>query len=105
MTNKQNNFIFLKTGKFEGTSHDLYSEIVRYCQTIDKPLLKEKNDSKNGIILYTCKDIMCPYQVKARRQSNTAPWSVTQDSLHQAHLCGLTFGNRNAPRHPVLSMT
>ena len=54
--------------------------------------------------LYTCKDIMCPFRVKARRQSDTAVWNVTQDSLNLAHTCGLTFGNRKAPKHPVLSM-
>ena len=104
MTNKQNIFMFIKSGPYDGTSDDLYSEIVRYCQAIDKPFLKKKNDSKNGIILYTCKDIMCPFRVKARRQSDTAVWNVTQDSLNLAHTCGLTFGNRKAPKHPVLSM-
>jgi hypothetical protein len=28
-----------------------------------------------------------------------------QDSLNLDHTCGLTFGNRKAPKHPVLSMT
>ena len=86
-------------------SDDLYSEIVRYCQTIDKPFLKKKNDMKNGIILYTCKDIMYPFQVKARRQSHTAIWYLTGDSQPLAHTCGLTFVSRNSPKHPVLSMT
>ena len=61
MTNKQNIFMFIKSGPYDRMSDDLYSEIVRYCKAIDKPFLKKKNDSKNGIILYTCKDIMCPF--------------------------------------------
>ena len=85
-------------------SHDLYSEIVRNCQAIDKPFSRKKNDSENGITLLTCKDIMCPSQVKARRQSNSAVWNVMQDSLKLAHTCGITFGNRKAPKYPVLSM-
>ena len=56
----------LKAGLYDGTSDDMYSEIVRYCQAIDKPYLKKQNKIKNGIILYTCKDIMCPFQVKAQ---------------------------------------
>ena len=86
MTNKQNTFMFIKSGPYDGTSDDLYSEIVRYCQAIDKSFLKKKNDSKNGITLYTCKDIMCPFRVKARRQSDTAVWNVTQDSLNLDHI-------------------
>ena len=48
---------------------------------------------------------MCPFQVKARRQSNTAIWTLKQDSLNLAHTCGLIFGNRKAPKHPVHSMS
>ena len=44
MTNKQNTFIFVKAGLYDGISHDFYSEIVRYCQTIDKPFLKKSFD-------------------------------------------------------------
>ena len=39
---------------------------------------------------------MFPFQVKARRQSITAIWNMTQDSLSLAHMWELTFGNRNA---------
>jgi hypothetical protein len=105
MTNKQNTFMFIKAGPYDSMSDDLYSEIVRNCQAIDKPFLEKKNDSKNGIVLYICKDIMCPFQMKARRQSDIAIWNVTQDSLNLDHTCGLTFGNRKAPKHPVLSLT
>ena len=42
---------------------------------------------------------------KPRRQSHTAIWNLTQDSLNLAHMYGLTFGDRNAPKRPVLSMT
>ena len=58
MTSNKIFFMFLKAGPYNGTSDDLDSEIVRYSQTIDKPFLKKKNDTKNGIILYTCKDII-----------------------------------------------
>ena len=51
MTSKQNTFMLLKAGTYNRTSDDLYSEIVMYCQIIDKPFLKEKNDSINGIFL------------------------------------------------------
>ena len=104
MTSNQNTFMFLKAGLYDGTSDDLYIEIVRYYQAIDKPFFKKKSDIQTGIILFTCKDIMCPFQVKARRQSHTAIWNLTQDSLNLAHMYGLTFGDRNAPKHPVLSM-
>lgn len=43
------------------------SGIVRQLKT----LLEEENDSINGINLYTCKEIMCLFQVKARRKSHT----------------------------------
>ena len=68
----QNTFIFLKADQYDDPSDDLYTEVVRYCQAIDKPFLKTKNDIQNGIIQYTFQDIMCPFPVKARRQSNTA---------------------------------
>ena len=96
MPSKQNTFMFIKAGLYDSTSDDLYSEIVRNCQAIDKPFLKKKND-KNGIVLYTCNNIMCPFQMKARRQSNAAIWNVMQDSPTLAHTCGLTSGNRKAP--------
>ena len=57
-------FMFLKTNPYNGTSEDLYGEIVRYCMIVDSPSLKKKNDSKNDIILYTCTDMMWPFQVK-----------------------------------------
>ena len=60
MTSKQNTFIFLKAGTYNGITNDLFIEIVRYYQTLDKPFLKKKNDSKNGTILNTCKDTMSP---------------------------------------------
>ena len=97
--------MFIKAGQYDGTSDDLYSEIVRNCQAIDRPFLKKKNDSKNSIVLYTWNDIMCPFWMKARWQSDTAIWKVTQDSLNPDHTYGLTFKNRKAPKHPVLSMT
>ena len=80
-------------------------KIESNCQAFDKPFLKKKNDSKNSIVLYTCKNIMCPFQMKVRRQSNTAIWNVMQDSLNLDHTCGLTSRNRKSPKHPVLSMT
>ena len=43
--------------------------------------------------------------MKARRQSNTAMWNVTQDALNLAHMCGFTFKNRKTPKHPVPSVT
>ena len=49
MTNKQNIFMFIKSGPYDSTSDDLYSEIVRYCQAIDKPFLTKKNDSKMAL--------------------------------------------------------
>ena len=61
MTSNQNTFMFIKADPYDGTSDDLYSEIVRYCQASDKPFLKKKNNSTNDIILFTCKDIMCPF--------------------------------------------
>ena len=97
-------FMFIKADPNSGTSDELLSEIVKYCRAIDKPLLKKKKDTKNGIILFKCKDIMFPFQVKARRQSITTIWKMTQDSLSLAHLWELTFGNRNVTRCPVLSM-
>ena len=105
MTNKQHRFMFIKSGPYDGMSDDWFSEIVRYCQAIDKPFLKKKNDSKNSIVLNTYNNIMCPFRVKARRQSDIAIWNVMQDSLNLDHTCGLTSRNRKAPKHPVLSMT
>ena len=46
MTSKQNTFMFPKAAPYDGTSDDLYREIVKYCQEIDKTFLKKKNDSK-----------------------------------------------------------
>ena len=40
MTSNQNTFMFPKAGLNDGISDDLYSEIVRYCQAIDKLFLK-----------------------------------------------------------------
>ena len=88
--------MFVKAGQYDGTSDDLFSEIVRNCQAIDKHFLTKKNDSKNSIVLYTCKNIMCPFQMKVRRQSDTAIWNVMQDSLNLDHTCGLTSRNRKA---------
>ena len=105
MTSKQNTFMLLKAGPYNSTTDDLCSEIVRYCQAVYKPFLKKKNNGKYGIILYTCKDIICLFKVKARRQSHTAIWNVMKDSLNLAHTCGITFGNRKAPEHSILSMT
>ena len=45
--------MFVKAGQYDGTSDDLFSEIVRNCQAIDKHFLTKKNDSKNSIVLYT----------------------------------------------------
>ena len=47
MTSKQNTFMFLKAGPYNGLSNDLYSEIVREWQAIDKSSLKKKNNNKN----------------------------------------------------------
>lgn len=52
--------MFLLAGPYKGSPDDLYSEIVRYCQTIDKPFIQEKKQQQNGIILYIYKDIMWP---------------------------------------------
>ena len=82
MTSNQNPFMFLKAGPYNQVSDDLYSDIVRYCQTTHKTFLKENNDSKNDTFLGTCKDIMCGFQVLTRRQNNTTIWNLTQDSLN-----------------------
>ena len=34
MTNKQNTFMSIKAGPYDGMPNDLYREIVRYCQAI-----------------------------------------------------------------------
>lgn len=52
---------FLKAGPYDGMFNDLNSEIVTYCQAIDNPFLKKNSNSRNGITLYTCKDIMCSF--------------------------------------------
>ena len=98
MMSNQNTFIFLKADQYDDPSDDLYTEVVRYCQAIDKPFLKTKNDIQNGIIQYTFQDIMCPFPVKARRQSNTAIWNLTQDSPSLEHMSGLTFGKQKSPK-------
>lgn len=41
MTSHQNTFRF-PTGPYHGTADDLYYKIIRYCQTIEKPLLIKK---------------------------------------------------------------
>ena len=48
---------------------------------------------------------MHPLKVKTRKLCCTPFSNVTQDSLSLALTCGLTFGNRSAQMHPVLSMT
>ena len=105
MTSDQNSFKFLQAGPYKGLSGDLYSDILRYCHISDEYFLKKKHESEIGIFLYTCWDIMCPFQVNARGQSNTVIWNVTQDSLNLAYTYGLTFGNRKTPKNLVLSMT
>ena len=60
MTINQNTFMFLNAGPYNNwASDDLYSEI--------EPFVKKKIDNRNGSILYTYKDIICPLWVKARR--------------------------------------
>ena len=49
MTSKQNTFMFLKAGPYNGSSDDLYYEIVRYCQILDKPFLKKKMKMKMAL--------------------------------------------------------
>ena len=61
MTSEQNTFMFLKAGPYNGISDELYSEIVRYFQMIDKHSLRERNNTKSDIILYTYKGIVCPF--------------------------------------------
>ena len=97
--------MFLKAGPYNGTSDDLYSEIVRYCQLNDQPLLKNKIIVKMVFSCKPYKEIICPFRVQARRQSHTAIWNVKQDSLNLAHMCRFTFGCRKASKHPILSMT
>ena len=46
MTSEQNTFMFLKAGPYNGISDELYSEIVRYFQMIDKHSLRERNRSE-----------------------------------------------------------
>jgi hypothetical protein len=104
MTSKQNTSMFLKAGPHNGTSNDLYSEIVRYCQLNDQPLLKNKMIVKMALSCTPCKEIICPFGVQARRQSCTAIWNVKQDSLNLAHMCRFTFGCRKKLKHPDLSM-
>jgi hypothetical protein len=77
MTSDQNSLTFLQAGPYNGVSGDLYSDILRFCHISDDPFLNKKNESENGIFLCTCWDIMCPFQVNARGQSNTAIWNVT----------------------------
>ena len=44
MIGKQNTFRFLKAGPYDdGTSDDLYGEMIRYCQAIHQPFLKRTN--------------------------------------------------------------
>ena len=67
----QNIFLLLKAGRYDGTCDGFHSEIVRYCQAINKPYLKKKIDSKNGIIhlyIYTCKDIMYHVSIPGESQ-------------------------------------
>jgi hypothetical protein len=95
--------LILKAGPYDGMCDGFYSEIVRYCQAIDKPYLKKKIDSIMvlPISIYTharTSCIMCPFRVRSRRQwSNSAVWNETQYLLNLAHMCGLTFGNLKAP--------
>ena len=105
MTSNQNTFMFIKADPYDGTSDDLYSEIVRYCQLNDQPLLKNKIIVKMVFSCKPYKEIICPFRVQARRQSHTAIWNVKQDSLNLAHMCRFTFGCRKASKHPILSMT
>ena len=86
MASSQNTFMFLKAGPYGGTSDELHSEIDRYCWTIDKPFLKKKLQLK-WHFLYTYKDMMCPLQVKSRRQSHNSIWNLTQVSINLAHTC------------------
>ena len=87
-----------------GTSDDFSSEFVRYWQSVYKSF-NNKYLSLHCIILYTCKNIMCSFQVNANKQSCNAFWNVAQDSLNLAFMCGVTFGIKKALKYCSLSMT
>ena len=61
MTSNQNTFMFIKADPYDGTSDDLYSEIVRYCQLNDQPLLKNKIIVKMVFSCKPYKEIICPF--------------------------------------------
>ena len=42
MTSEQIMWMFLKAGPYHETSDDLYTEIIRYCLTMDNPFLKQE---------------------------------------------------------------
>jgi hypothetical protein len=50
--------MFIKAGQYDGMSDDLFSEIVRNCQAIDKPFLKKKMTVKI-VLSYTHERTLC----------------------------------------------
>ena len=90
LTSKKNSLMVLEAGPYHGPFDHLSIGVFSHCQAIVKLFLKKKKDCQKGILLYTCTDNICPFQVKARKQSNNVNNNSKNNNMLEYTVKGLS---------------